>query len=117
MRLPAPSTARRRTAWWPLVLTALLLAWALPPTPAQAAPQPQPRPNREHRHSVHHKRHHSPRLSQQAKRGRYGGGEARLGTLRTWPTVDWSPARAPPPTAPTSSACATAPARTSPPVR
>ncbi|RPF40355.1 immune inhibitor A peptidase M6 [Streptomyces sp. Ag109_G2-6] len=90
MRPPAPSTARRRTAWWPLVLTALLLTWALPSAPAQATPQPQPRPNREHRHSVHHKRHHSPRLSQQAKTGRYGGGEARLGTLRTWPTVDWS---------------------------
>ncbi|MFD8143906.1 choice-of-anchor J domain-containing protein [Streptomyces sp. NPDC059708] len=90
MRQPAPSTAHRRAAWWPLVLTALLLAWAAPPAPAHAAPQPQPRPNRDRHHSVHHKHRHHPQLSQQAKAGRYGGGEAGVGTLRTWPTIDFS---------------------------
>ncbi|MFD0381216.1 choice-of-anchor J domain-containing protein [Streptomyces sp. NPDC127112] len=89
MRQPAPSTARRRAAWWPLVLTALLLAWTLPAAPAHAGPRPEPRPDHDRHHSDHHKHRHHPRLSQQAKAGRYGG-EAKVGTLRTWPTIDFS---------------------------
>ncbi|MFD5420514.1 hypothetical protein ACFWJT_21125 [Streptomyces sp. NPDC127069] len=90
MRQPAPSTARRRAAWWPLVLTALLLAWTLPAAPAHAGPRPQPRPAHDRHHSDHHKHRHHPRLSQQAKAGRYGGRGETIGTLRSWPTIDWS---------------------------
>ncbi|MFF4007037.1 choice-of-anchor J domain-containing protein [Streptomyces sp. NPDC001717] len=99
MRRPPPTTASTRAAWWSLVLTALLVAWLPPPGPAQARPQPQPLPRSapdargrggHDGHSSHHKRRHSPRLSEQAKAGRYGGGEAVVGTLRSWPTIDFS---------------------------
>ncbi|GAA0300031.1 hypothetical protein GCM10010302_43250 [Streptomyces polychromogenes] len=33
---------------------------------------------------------HSAHLGEQAKAGRYGGGDAQLGTRRTWPTIDWA---------------------------
>ncbi|MFF3619012.1 choice-of-anchor J domain-containing protein [Streptomyces sp. NPDC002467] len=101
MRRPPPTTANTRAAWWSLVLIALLVAWLPPPDPAQAQHQPQPQslsrsaPDARERgghdgHSAHHKRRHSPRLSEQAKAGRYGGGEAVVGTLRSWPTIDFS---------------------------
>ncbi|MEU9178207.1 choice-of-anchor J domain-containing protein [Streptomyces sp. NPDC048550] len=95
MRLPAPATARGRLVWWSLVLTTLLMAWALPPSPVQAQAQAQAGPDPRARggsglHSAHHKRRHSPRMSEQAKAGRYGGGEAVVGTRRTWPTIDFS---------------------------
>ncbi|MFE1807939.1 choice-of-anchor J domain-containing protein [Streptomyces sp. NPDC059533] len=101
MRRPPPTTANTRAAWWSLVLIALLVAWLPPPDPAQAQHQPQPqslsRSAQDARergghdgHSAHHKRRHSPRLSEQAKAGRYGGGEAVVGTLRSWPTIDFS---------------------------
>ncbi|MFG2668489.1 hypothetical protein ACGFY6_30160 [Streptomyces sp. NPDC048387] len=95
MRQPVPSTGSSRAVWWTVVLTALLVAWALPPWHAQAAPA-GPGPGGRHRggsasHSVHHGGH-SARLAEQAKAGRYGGGEAVVGTRRTWPTIDWSSA-------------------------
>ncbi|MFE2143118.1 choice-of-anchor J domain-containing protein [Streptomyces sp. NPDC059456] len=84
---------RRLVPWWylSLAVTVLMAAWALPTAPAQAQPKPELRVREgAGHHAAHHTRHRSPRLAEQAKAGRYGGGEAEVGTLRTWPTIDFS---------------------------
>ncbi|MFF2192620.1 choice-of-anchor J domain-containing protein [Streptomyces sp. NPDC058157] len=93
MRQPAPSTTRGRIAWWTALLTALVATWVLPSAHAHADTSAPPgRHSGSAPHSAHHHGRRSPHLAEQAKAGRYGGGDAPLGTLRTWPTIDWDSA-------------------------
>ncbi|MFE2252696.1 choice-of-anchor J domain-containing protein [Streptomyces lavendulae] len=97
MRQPLTAGVCRHTAWLTTLLAALALSLGIPPAyghPVPGGPPDRPAHQRSdgpsRTHSARRQWRKSPQLHEQARTGRYGGGDATVGTRRTWPTVDWS---------------------------
>lgn len=96
MRQPLQAGVCRHVPWLTALLAALALSLGVSPAyghPGPGSPPDKPAHQRSdgpsRTHSVHRQWRKSPRIHEQARTGRYGG-DATVGTRRTWPTIDWS---------------------------